>query len=248
MGSLVRNAFDGCPSGGQPPPTPAIDEEWFEWHSLASAVTEARGRFVMAEIGAGYGRWAVAGGIAARRIGKQAELICVEAEPAHVAMLRQHFVDNDFDPADHRIIEAAASDRDGPVYFTVGRAVEWWGQAILPSSDYGCGDMTGIEVRSVPGVSLATALEGVGPVDLIDMDIQGAEADVISSSLPLLRERVRRIHIGTHSAEVEARIRVAMRSIDFRAVWDFPCGREVDTPIGRVSFQDGVQAWVRPAD
>ncbi|HUB48360.1 MAG TPA: FkbM family methyltransferase [Acetobacteraceae bacterium] len=243
-GSLIRNEFDGNCYSGQPSLEPSRDEEWFEWHSLLTAVSEARGRFVMAEIGAGYGRWAVAGAVAAQRVGAPSSLVCVEAEPGHFAMLGQHMRDNGIDPAQHRLIEGAATWRDAPVYFTVGKPREWWGQLIVSSTDE---KWDGDEVRTVPGISLATALRDIPYVDLIDMDIQGAEADVVESSLPLLRERVRRLHIGTHGPEIEARLRVALRSIDFRPAWDFPWGRTVETPIGRVAFQDGVQTWVNPS-
>jgi FkbM family methyltransferase len=239
-GSLIRDEFDGICHAGQSPLEPSRDEEWFEWHTLLTAVSEALGVFRMAKLGAGYGRWAVAGGIAARRIGLQSDLICVEAEPTHAVMLRQHLPDNDLAGT---VIEAAVCARDGEAEFTVGRPAEWWGQYLVA---LGPAVERGTEVSRVRTVSLATVLESRHNLDLLDMDIQGAEADVIESSLPLLRQKVRRLHIGTHSPEVEARIRVAMRSIDFRPVWDFPPARTVETPIGRLAFEDGVQVWVRP--
>jgi FkbM family methyltransferase len=224
---------------------PLASDEWFEWHSLLSAVTEARGSFTMVELGAGFGRWAVAGGIAARKIGLPAHFVCVEAEPTHFAMISEHMRDNGVDPGEHRLICAAVTAVDGPVYFTVGRARDWWGQATLPSADYGYGALEGVNVQTVPGISLATALHNIPRVDLIDMDVQGAEADVIEAALPLLRDRVHRLHIGTHSAEVEERIWKMLPDAGFRPVWDFPCGTETLTPIGSIVFGDGVQAWCR---
>lgn len=243
VGSLIRAAFDGGTEGGGVPLEPLVNEEWFEWHSLVSSIDAAQDRFVCVELGAGYGRWAVSGAVAARRLGLPFYLVCVEAEPSHFAMLRQHFLDNDIDPEQHRLIQAAVSQEDGPVWFTVGQPVDWWGQSILPAQNYGYGDISDVEVQSVSGISLTTALDGIDRVDLIDMDIQGAEADVVESSLALIRDRVKRLHIGTHNPEVEARLRAALTG-DFEPVWDFPSGQTVDTPVGHVEFQDGVQAWI----
>jgi FkbM family methyltransferase len=228
----------GVPVPLEPPP----HEDWFEWHSLLSAISDARDQFVMAELGAGHGRWAVGAGVLARRFGLPFSLICVEAEPTHFAMLLEHMRDNEIEPSEHRLIQAAVTDKDGDVFFAVGHPQEWWGQCIL-----GPGDLNSdlYDVARVASVCLGTVLDGFDRVDLIDMDIQGAEADVIESSLSLIRRSARYLHIGTHSQEVEERIRAAMRSIDFRLVWDFPCAQTVETPIGRVEFQDGVQAWVR---
>ena len=96
------------------------------------------------QLGAGYGHWVVAGGVAARRVRNlRVSLIGVEAEHAHFEMMRQHFRDNEFDPDAHMLIEAAVTENDGPVQFVQGHSHEWWGQAILPESDYGFGDWPG---------------------------------------------------------------------------------------------------------
>jgi FkbM family methyltransferase len=247
IGSLVRRELvSDPPSAMTMTPTPPINEEFFEWQSLIDAAIAASGQFCFVELGAGFGRWSAAAAIAARRRGIPIRLICVEAEPNKCVMLRQHLRDNGIDPTDHRIVEAAVSSKDGPVFFTIGRAVDWRGQAILPSIDYGYGDWDGVHVETVDGVSLATILTCTGIIDLIDMDIQGAEADVIESSPALLNDQVKRVHISTHNADVEARIRAALGALEWRQVWDFPCGEVRETPVGKVDFQDGVQAWVNP--
>jgi hypothetical protein len=105
------------------------------------------------------------------------------------------------------------------------------------------GDVAGVTVQSVPAVTLADILETVAFVDLIDIDIQGAEADVIEAGLPALTAKVRRLHIGTHKTDIEERIRVALAAAGWRRVWDFPCNSRTRTPYGHVTFQDGVQAW-----
>jgi len=145
------------------------------------------------------------------------------------------------------LIEAAITGFDGEVHFATGYERKWCGQTITtPGADFspwGFGDTRIVPVR---GVSLATVIRDRPAIDLIDMDIQGAEADVIEAALPLVRERVRRLYIETHNTEVETRIRLALRSLDFRCLWDFLCYQESGTPFGRVSFEGGVQVWVNP--
>ena len=48
---------------------PPVDEEYFEWIDLLESVQAAGGSYTMLELGAGYGRWGVRAGLAARRKG-----------------------------------------------------------------------------------------------------------------------------------------------------------------------------------
>jgi FkbM family methyltransferase len=225
---------------------PALDEQLFEWHSLACAIRDARDRFVFVELGAGYGKWSVAAALVCRRRGLSCDVIAVEAEPTHCLMMKQHFEDNGLDWREHTLIEAAVAPEGGEAHFTVGAADTWWGQAILPTPDYGFGAVEGVSVTSVPAITVGSILETVDRVDLIDMDIQGAEAGVVVASVEVLGVKVRRLHISTHSTEGEAQIRATLSSAGWRRCWDFPCKSEVRTPYGHVLFEDGAQAWRNP--
>jgi hypothetical protein len=83
-------------------------------------------------------------------------------------------------------------------------------------------------------------------IDLIDLDVQGEELKVLSSSVDLINARVGRLHIGTHSPEIESGLRQLLASQGWRCDADFGCCRENDTPFGPVMFLDGVQSWVNP--
>jgi FkbM family methyltransferase len=232
------------------PPVPKpSDEEYFEWIILLQSVLEARNSYTMVELGAGYGRWLVNAWSALRSIGKadiSLTLIGVEAEPTHFAWMRQHFITNMLDPERHRLINAAVAASDGVVHFATGHPAEWYGQAIVPSASARMSQWSNMSVREVPAVSLETVLDGICVVDLVDMDIQGAEADVVRASAYLLAERVKRVFIGTHRAEIDRSLRETFRSLGWRCVYDYPCGRVSYTPYGFINFQDGVQSWVNP--
>src|SRR5689334_17320498 len=90
-------------------PVPAdFHAEAVEWIGLLKAVRGAQGQYVAMELGAGFGPWSVAGGLAARQRGiKDIRLCAVEGDSQHFRFLRQHFADNGFDPDQHSLFEAA---------------------------------------------------------------------------------------------------------------------------------------------
>jgi hypothetical protein len=93
---------------------------------------------------------------------------------------------------------------------------------------------------------LRSLLDRLLVVDLIDLDVQGAEFEVLEAAAEALDRRVKRIHIGTHGRNIEA----ALRSLFGRPGWKcrnlFPCHSSVATDWGLISFQDGVQTWLNP--
>jgi hypothetical protein len=94
---------------------------------------KASGRFVMFKLGAGYGRWAIRGGIAARFRGLKASLLCVEAEPQHAQWLREALELNGL-AREGRVEECTVCDREGLVPFLISVPVldtaNWYGQVI----------------------------------------------------------------------------------------------------------------------
>src|SRR5262249_26884539 len=141
--------------------------------------------------------------------------------PEHFRWMIRHFEDNGLAPADHWLIEAAVAPLDGEVGFHVGNSAQWYGQAIAEGpvavKRPGCWSRLARWIRRRPAeahvlpvaaVSLGSILRQLArPVDLIDADVQGSEADVFAAACDLVDCQVKRVHIGTHTAEVEARLR-----------------------------------------
>src|SRR5262249_13225188 len=98
----------------------------------------------------------------------------------------------------------------------------------------------------VRAVTLSSILRRLGVVDLIDLDVQGAEADVLESAADSLADKAKRVHIGTHSREIEDRCRVLFRALGWECRNDYGLREEADTPYGRIWFSDGVQTWLNP--
>jgi hypothetical protein len=98
----------------------------------------------------------------------------------------------------------------------------------------------------VPCVSLPELLAPYPRVDLVDIDVQGLELSVIESAVHDLDERVRRLHVGTHSPGVERRLRVLLARHGWTIVHDYPSHARSMTPYGEIDFDDGVQTWINP--
>ncbi len=222
---------------------PAIDDEIFEWIDILETVKAARGHYRIIELGAGYGRWMVNAALAARQRSIPFHLIGVEAEPAHFAWMERYLRDNDIDPDQHTLVRAPVSGSLDVVRFYTGKPNKWYGQAITRDA---APQEEGLTIVEMQPVTLSAILAPLGIVDLIDMDVQGAEYEVLEAAQARLRDKVRRIHIGTHSAEIEANLFRLFSQLDWRNTVNYPCGQTSDTPYGRITFGDGVQTWINP--
>jgi FkbM family methyltransferase len=246
---------------------PPFDEEYFEWVDILEAVERADETFVMIELGAGYGRWCARAAAAARRKSNcRYHFVAVEAEPAHFRWIHEHFRDNGIDPGEHELIWAAVGAQPGFVPFWVGAADGWYGQSIAVNQAPPLPDATArrrLKARSAlgrppvirsdepsvvwtPCVTLADLLAPYPRVDLIDLDVQGAEYDVLASAIDVLDQRVRRLHIGTHSPQIEQQLRELLSAHGWQSVNDYPGQSTAQTPYGAIQFGDGVQTWVNP--
>lgn len=248
------------PIGEQTWAYPVFDEEYFEWIDILETIELSDERYTFVELGAGYGRWAVRAGLLAKSKGITNVHLCgVEAEPQHQIWLADAFALNGFDDQSS-VIPHAISYSGEPVPFVIGaedgRAGNWFGQTIgweeLRATDdtyHGYPvhrSPLGYEQIFVDVVPLEAILAPFECVDLIDMDLQGHEREVARHSMEVLSSKVKRVHIGTHGADIEAELRTAFSIAGWKSLWDFPCGQRNETPFGTIEFVDGVQSWLNP--
>jgi FkbM family methyltransferase len=254
LGVRTRRSYFVC--GGRlfediseyPPP---VNEEYFEWIDLLEAVLEAKEQFVMVELGAGWGRWLVRGAAALRQRRPTCPflLVGVEAEPTHFRWLKQHFADNAIPRTSARLVRAACSAADGYVWFETGNAETHYGQTIAsrPTWYRWLRHLVSGKKRRVTAISLDTLLAELPVVDLIDLDVQGAELIVLQGAVERLQKQVRRVHIGTHNRYVEVALRAIFEEMGWEKAFDYPCLATAETDFGTITFQDGVQSWRNPA-
>jgi FkbM family methyltransferase len=250
---------------------PQLDEEYFEWIDLLESVVAASGSYTMIELGAGYGRWAVRAAYAAQQYDPKlrCDVIAVEAEPTVYGWMREHFRNNGIKPRRHTLLHGAVTDEPGEVEFCIGGPRggpydhppnAWYGQFLTKDSEaFGesrpdgkyCGfkvllHTSGWRSIRIPGVSLGAILKKLDFVDLIDLDIEGQELPSLTSVAAELDTKVKRLHIGTHSQEIEAGLRQLLSAHGWQCHADYPLSSTSQTPWGPVSFKNGVQSWVNP--
>ena len=247
------------------------DEEYFEWIDLLESVAAASRTYTMIDLGAGYGRWSVRAAYAARQYNPElrCRLIAVEPEPTRYGWMREHFSNHGLSLFEHELIHAAVCERWGKVHFYVGGPrggpfdlppSAWYGQFLTHNYDLVAkttrdGEYAGFKAylhksgwRSirVPSISLRTILKKLARVDLIDLDIEGQELVTLTAAIAGLDAKVKRLHIGTHSIEIEAGLRHLLSDHGWRCMADYPLLETSETPWGIISFDNGVQSWVNP--
>jgi hypothetical protein len=230
---------------------PPVNEEYFEWIALLATIVAAQGRFCMAELGAGWGRWIVTAAVLCRQRGLPFRLIGVEAEASHFDWMKMVLRDNDIDPGEHDLWYGAVTDHDRDSVMLTGPdppETVWGHRTIRPEELPAWESLPGYTIRLVPGYSLKTLFANCDHIDLVDVDVQGTEFDIVSSSFETLNAKVGVVHIGTHPPpSVEKRLTKAFRAHGWVNAYSFPCHNDAETPFGRVTFVDGVQTWVNPA-
>lgn len=214
-----------------------------EWGGTLRAAIDARptGRFVVYELGAGWGPWVGAAARLAQRLGLEPSLVAVEADAGHLGFIRTLFEDNELPLESCRLIQAAVGAADGTAWFPI---------LADPASHYGLAasfdGAGGPGMAEVPSLSLATLLRDETRVDLIHCDIQGAEDETMAAAIDVLTAKVRRIVIGTHGRGIEERLFYLFTGAGWLLEDDKAC-RMIPTyrPGDPYSLQaDGVQVWL----
>lgn len=223
------------------------NEDLFEWIDLLESVASAGTRFAMLDLGAGYGRWLVNGAMASRQKGKDFFLAGVEAEDIHYRWMIEHLADNGIGDRQYLAVHSPVSGVEKEVFFTYGHPTEWYGQTILASADASFGEWPESSVKQKRAVSITELLDQVGPLDSLHSDVQGEEAVIFPACIDLLDENVKRVHIGTHSREIDNLLDQLFSKHGWHKHFAFPCGAErFVTAYGLVDFHDGVQSWINP--
>jgi FkbM family methyltransferase len=238
--------FDGAVLGLPDRESPVLHEH-DEWLAALTSVLEARqrGALVAIELGAGWGPWLVSCAVAANKLGGigTLNLVGVEATISHHAMMLTHFRDNGLEPESHLLLAAAVADEPGVVRYPrlPDPAADWGATELTPRHGMLVDQLgrTFEEYDEVPCQTIADLVGRFPTVDLLHVDIQGAEATVIPTAMAALRDHVHRVVVGTHGAQIDWDISDAFE----RAGWALEARRpSVLTPEGAL-LRDGVQVW-----
>jgi FkbM family methyltransferase len=252
LGGITRTSFVSVlpQFDGQVWPSPLVSEKLFpisEWIGTLRSVAEADPAkpFVMMEFGAGWGPWCVSSFMACKQRGiTDAHVTAVEASHHHAAFARQNFIDNSLPAKTSHVIEGAVGASDGYVEFP---------ELDDPSVDYGgsVGD-TPMANRPKPtklvrvtAYSINTLLKNVDYVNLIHIDVQGAEAAAVAAGLDSLNKKAHRLVIGTHGREIEHQLLDTLSKAGWLLEYDLACTYSINA--GKFSLHaDGCQLWRNP--
>ncbi len=235
-----------------PIPEDGYHAEGLEYVALVDSVDRARGSYCIVEIGAGWGPWMSLGGVLARRRGlAPIDLVGVEAHPARFALLEHQLAFNRLHPSTPdlrcRLIEGAVGIEEGWLWFPESAVTDMGAAASTADVDR---DYRGAAVRSAPvkAYPLEEALRGLATVDLLHIDIQGAEVELVSHNLDLIAERVSGLMIGTHSRVIEGQLFEMLFAAGWRLHREKPCwvNWESKSPsLAGKTVADGAQYWRR---
>jgi FkbM family methyltransferase len=230
----------------------SVYAEAIEWIGTIRAVDTAGEEFVTMELGAGWGPWIVASSVAARNRGiKNIRMIACEGDKGHVRYLQQHLQDNGFTEADCKIHYGVAAAQDGQAFFPMEGENNWGAEAVfvndaseLSEEKMLPGLVAGHYIQT-PAHSFKTIIGDEPRIDLLHVDIQGAEYDVLVTARKILQERVRWMMIGTHSRMIEAQLMQFLHEDGWILENEKPC--KFNQMHGRlITHLDGAQVWRNP--
>jgi len=196
-------------------------------------------------------------------------LVGVEASKGHYEYMHTHFVDNGLDPGQHWLIHGIVGPADGVAEFPVlpQPDADWGAAAIFANGHAGNGsskrwrdlrpwraipDMIRSWARNpassarpterLPCFSLATLLRPYPRVDLVHFDIQGDEYRVVASSLDILKQKVKRMVVATHTRSIEQEL---LDDLPFHS-WVLEAdeaSKYRQHGQGVIQYMDGCQVW-----
>ncbi|MEX0308863.1 MAG: class I SAM-dependent methyltransferase [Tateyamaria sp.] len=219
-----------------------------EWAAALRAVSLARDTFRIVELGCGWGCWLVNTGVAARARGLKVDLIGVEGDANHLANAAETLALNGFAPDQFALHHGVAGPKPGKALFPNAAAgtAGWGGEAVFYPDDQTLGRAKADpNVQVLDCLTLSDMAKGA-PIDLLHIDIQGAEADYVAGSAAAIAAQVKRVLIGTHSRAIEGRLCAFFLDHGWRLEMDRPA---IAPPAqGRPEIAiDGVQMWSNPA-
>jgi FkbM family methyltransferase len=213
-----------------------------EWAGTLRSVLQASDEVVAVELGAGWGPWLVAAAVAGRMRGiTRARLVGVEGSRHHYEYMFTHFRDNGLDPGEHTLLHGIAAQTDGTAEFPVldDPTGDWGAAAVLAPDEPA---VRHARTEKLPAYSLGTLLAPFRVVDVIHIDIQGHEADVVAAGREVLREKAKRLVIGTHGRAIEGQLIDELGPRGWVLESEEPCIFRQD-PNGLHLYIDGVQVW-----
>jgi len=228
---------------------PPIPANWHadiaEWASCLRSIDLAGSRFVMLELGCGWGCWMNNLGVAAKSVGKKVRLFGMEADEDSLQFARLALNDNGFAEDEFTLVKGIAGKSGSVALFPkVGAEGGGGGEAIFdPAGEQLREALDSGDYVRIPVIDLDVLTRDESRLDFLHVDIQGAELDVLTEQFDWLCSKVRYVFVGTHTKQIEGGL---FELFTTRGNWRL----EIERPAvfglnqGRPAVQiDGAQAW-----
>lgn len=218
-----------------------------EWAGALRSVEAAQGIYRIVELGCGWGCWISNMGVAARKRGLKVELIGIEGDAYHLESARKTLALNGFDETEYRLYHGVAGPKPGVAIFPVhaDQGANWGAEPIFyPDAAQLAAHRNRADCQVLTCYSLPEMSQGA-PIDLLHIDIQGAEVDYVRGNAEAMKRHVRRVLIGTHGRKIEGELMEHFNSCGWRLEMERPAVLMFHAGAVIVRI-DGVQVWVNP--
>ena len=229
------------PAGTKVKPGYPTPSEWtVDWIACLLAAKLAGDRFTVIELGAGYGQWMVTAIMAYKALypDRPAHGMALEADATHYLWLEQHVARN---IAGYRDVTTdllhAAAGFDGVASFPV---------LAEPDRDYGAAyqpNQKGANMQEVPCLSMDSINRRFVEqnIDILHVDIQGAEKDlIVSPGFDALIRNTSFVLFGTHRSDtLHDCVKNALEAAGMKVLIEWPRNSLVKTAFGDIHTNDG---------
>ncbi len=238
-----------------PIPDDSFHAEAIEYVGLFLSIAEAKDSYTMFELGAGWGPWMCAAGVACRKRGlKVINLNGVEGDYEKNPIIKRHLTVNGLRPTDD---DSSITELDGvraAIYDGVvnddGRDMEFpevgagnYGGSVVPEA----GVMRQLPTRMVKGYNFTTLASEFPLIDLVHMDLQGYELTLLENCLETFKQRVKFLLIGTHTRKIEGLLTEFLYNNGFQLLRENPCRvvwpQQAPASFIDITYRDGTQIW-----
>jgi FkbM family methyltransferase len=244
-----------------------------EWAGVLRAVLEGDTDLVAVELGAGWAPWLVTVARAAQLKGvERVHLVGVEGYQGNCELIVSHFRCNGLNPELYTLLHGVVGTTDGVAEFpcqpgygsraifpvgTMDRAGSWrLGRRAFRAIRALRSLLNGLNGRQTNGdnhpatvqvkrFSVSTLLRPFPKVDLVHVDIQGDEYELILSAREVLKEKVKRLVIGTHSRTIEQSLLEELARQSWVLESEETCMFE-QRGLSMILMRDGCQVWRNP--
>lgn len=257
--SLVPHLKSRAGTRIESPPYPddGFRATFIEYLAVVDSITAMGENYAMAEVGASYGPFsALCATLALRRGARKVVLRAVEAARNAYSVIHENYARNGLlghEAVDWFVLNAAVEADFKTLFFPDVDCVIDNGASVQEQAtavDIRGAALPMMPVQSVPLQAILALFPNGMLIDLLHVDIQGAERKALPGGLCALNERVKRLLLATHSRRIEGEMIDLLSGSGWELVAEEPCGFSPRADVLAVegwTTKDGTQYWINRA-